>query len=403
MIILAIETSCDETAVAIVEFKKNKVRVLSNVISSQVKAHSKFGGVMPSLAARMHLKNMVPVLKKAMREAEIFSEGDIPECRLRKKSKIDYIAVTKGPGLIPALTIGVSAAKALAYSLDKPLVGVNHLEGHIYANWLKMNLEFGIWNLGNKKQNKYSGFQNSKFKIQNSVLWKPKFPILCLIVSGGHTQLVLMKKDLDYKIIGETRDDAVGEAFDKVARLLGLSYPGGPLIEKIAKKGDKNKFKFPRPMMYNKDYDFSFSGLKTAVLYEVEYGIWNMEYGIKKKYSNSKFQILNSKYKQDIAASFQEAVVDVLVFKTIKAAKKYKVRNIILGGGVSANRKLRERLENAVNKEILRPRRTSLGLANSSLSTDNALMIAVAGYYNIVNNKNIKTWKNVEADANLKL
>ncbi len=353
MIILAIETSCDETAVAIVEFKKNKVRVLSNIISSQVKAHSKYGGVVPALASRMHLKNMVPVLRKAFQKAEI------------NKNRIDYVAVTKGPGLIPALMVGVSAAKALAYSLDKPLVAVNHLEGHIYANWLTPISE-----------------------IQNSSLWKPEFPILCLIVSGGHTQLVLMKKDLNYKIIGETVDDAAGEAFDKVAKLLGLSYPGGPLIEKMARKGDRDKFNFTRPMMNSKNYNFSFSGLKTAVLYEVR----GRDEAVPRLY--------NKQYQSDIAASFQQAVIDVLISKTIKAAKEYKVKNILLGGGVSANKELQKQLKETINKEIPDSR---FQIPDSDLTADNALMIAVAAYYNVVGGKNIKDWKSVKADANLRL
>ncbi|MCK5123145.1 MAG: tRNA (adenosine(37)-N6)-threonylcarbamoyltransferase complex transferase subunit TsaD [Candidatus Pacebacteria bacterium] len=386
MIILAVETSCDETAVAIVEFKENKVKVLANIVSSQVKAHSKYGGVVPSLAARMHLKNMAPVLKRAFKQVEkkVFSEGDIPECRLQKKLKIDYIAATKGPGLIPALTIGVSAAKALAYALDKSLVGVNHLEGHIYSNWL-------------------TEFEKSKVykvhKVKNDFkLWKPEFPILCLIVSGGHTQLILMKKDLKYKIIGETLDDAAGEAFDKVAKLLGLGYPGGPLIEKIAKKGDENKFKFTRPMMHSGDYNFSFSGLKTAVLYEVK------SYSDDAPHPNplprGEGAGLPDKYKADISASFQQAVIDVLVSKTIKAAKQYKVKNIILGGGVSANKELRKQFGEKINKEIPN---TKYQIPNASLSTDNALMIAVAAYYNIIGEKNIGSWRSVKADANLKI
>ena len=412
MIILAIETSCDETAVAIVEFKKNKVKVLANVISSQVKAHSKFGGVVPALAARMHLKNMVPVLRRAFKSARI------------NKNKIDYVAVTNGPGLIPALMVGVGAAKTLSYSLDKPLVGVNHIEGHIYANWLKRNLESGIWNLENKKQKvkneklKTQKLEDSKFQIPNSKFqnydfWKPEFPVLCLIVSGGHTQLILMKKDLSYKIIGETMDDAVGEAFDKVAKLLNLGYPGGPMIEKIAKKGDKNKFKFTRPMMNSDDYNFSFSGLKTAVLYK-----WNLEFGIlnlenkkeKLKLQNSdagfnsaKFHSdfrQDSKFKSDIAVSFQEAAIDVLVSKTIKAAEQYKVKNVILGGGVSANKELQKQFKKTINKELPN---SKFQIPNPNLSTDNALMIAVAAYYNIINDKNIKSWKNIKADANLRL
>ena len=363
MIILAIETSCDETAVAIVEFKKNKVKVLSNIISSQVKAHSKYGGVVPALASRMHLKNMTPVLRRAFQKAEI------------NKNRIDYIAVTKGPGLIPALIIGVGAAKALAYSLDKPLVAINHLEGHIYANWLKKSIKSKVYKV--KSQNK------NDYKLQ-----KPEFPILCLIVSGGHTQLALMKKDLSYKTIGETVDDAAGEAFDKVAKLLDLKYPGGPLIEKIAKKGNRNKFNFTRPMMNSKNYNFSFSGLKTAVLYEVRGKDKTMP------------RLYNKQYQADIAASFQQAVIDILISKTIKAAREYRVKSILLGGGVSANKGLQKQLKETINKKIPN---TKYRIPNVNLTTDNALMIAIAAYYNIINNKNIGSWKNVEADANLRL
>ncbi|MCK5084487.1 MAG: tRNA (adenosine(37)-N6)-threonylcarbamoyltransferase complex transferase subunit TsaD [Candidatus Pacebacteria bacterium] len=382
MIILSIETSCDETAVAIVRFSKNKAEVLSNIVSSQVKAHSKYGGVVPSLASRMHLKNMAPVLRRAFKNAKI------------SKKKIDYIAVTNGPGLIPALMIGVNAAKSLSYTLNRPLVGVNHLEGHIYANWLKQNLEVEL----------PIGSSTSKF-----CLWKPEFPILCLIVSGGHTQIILMKKDLNYKIIGETVDDAAGEAFDKIAKLLELGYPGGPLIEKMAKKGNRNKFKFTRPMINSKNYNFSFSGLKTAVLYEMRSqqnfppdkaclerkpngGVW----GVRKNIEVS----LDDQYKQDISASFQQAVIDVLISKTIRAAKQYKVKNIILGGGVSVNKELQKQLREAKNKEIPNTKYQTL---NNKLSTDNALMIAIAAYYNIINNKNIKDWRSVKADANLKI
>ncbi len=403
MIILAIETSCDETAVAIVEFKKNKTKVLANIISSQVKAHSKYGGVVPALAARMHLKNMVPVLRRAFKQAGKHTPSASQPTPLKRgirciasqsvslkrgihfdKNKIDYVAVTKGPGLIPALVIGVSAAKALAYSLNKPLVGVNHLEGHIYANWLT---EF-------EKSIKSKVYKVSKdCKVENDFkLWKPEFPILCLTVSGGHTQLVLMKKDLNYKIIGETVDDAAGEAFDKVAKLLKFSYPGGPLIEKMAKKGDRNKFKFTRPMINSKDYNFSFSGLKTAVLYEVCGFCDRKDEAVPRLYGNQ--------YKADISASFQQAVIDVLISKTVRAAKKHKVKNVILGGGVSANKELQKQLKEVINKEIPN---TKYQIPISNLSTDNALMIAIAAYYNIINNKNIKSWKNVKADANLKL
>ncbi|MEA2097673.1 MAG: tRNA (adenosine(37)-N6)-threonylcarbamoyltransferase complex transferase subunit TsaD [Patescibacteria group bacterium] len=392
MIILSIETSCDETAVAIVKFNRGKVEVLSNIISSQANMHSKFGGVVPSLASRMHLKNMAPVLKRALRQAEKNCRRDadlshLPRTRDKSRfyERIDYIAVTNGPGLIPALMIGVQTAKTLSYTLKKPLVGVHHIEGHIYANWLR-----SIYL--NSKSNSLAGGQNYK-------LWKPKFPILCLTVSGGHTQIVLMKKDLNYRIIGETVDDAVGEAFDKVAKILGLDYPGGPLIEKMAKKGNKDKFKFTRPMINSKDHNFSFSGLKTAVLYN-----WKLENKKEKCRIGEKIlkQVQNDRlqYKADIAASFQQAVIDVLISKTIKVAKQYKVKNVILGGGVSANKELQKQLRKTINKKIPN---TEYQILNTKLSTDNALMIAIAGYYRIKNNKGIGDWKSVKADANLRL
>ncbi len=395
MIILSIETSCDETAAAIVNFKNNKVKVLANVVSSQIKMHSEFGGVVPSLASRMHLKNITPVLRQAFRFAKI------------DKNKIDYIAATNGPGLIPALMLGVGAAKALSYALDKPIVPIHHIEGHIYANWLKP-------------------IGNSKLKTQNSKLfelWAPQFPILCLTVSGGHTQIVLIKKDLNYEIIGETLDDAAGEAFDKVAKLLGLGYPGGPIIEKIAKQGNRNKFKFPRPMMNSKDYNFSFSGLKTAVLYEmrnrkekarlknpdVNFNSAKLQDSPISSLSEGKQNIPYPKlpitdcplqYQADIAASFQQAVIDVLISKTIKAAEDYKIKNIILGGGVSANKELRKQFDQAVKKEL--PFST-FHFPLAFLTTDNSLMIAIAAYKRIMRNKGIKTWKNIKANANLRL
>ena len=396
MIILAIETSCDETAAAIVKFNKNKAEVLSNIVSSQIKTHRKYGGVVPALASGMHLKNMTPVLKRAFQKAEYlintpseiplapFDKGGILKRGISPKLKIDYVAVTKGPGLIPALMVGVSAAKALAYSLNKPLVAVNHLEGHVYANWLTPIGEI----------------QNSKFKIQNLILRKPEFPILCLIVSGGHTQLVLMKKDLNYKIIGETVDDAVGEAFDKVAKLLGLSYPGGPLIEKIAKKGNGSKFNFTRPMINSKNYNFSFSGLKTAVLYETRKFYPALAEGSNGFSRSSKQCEMNGIFRQNMAASFQQAVIDVLISKTIRAAKEYKVKSILLGGGVSANKELQKQLKEIINKKIPN---TEYRIPNTKLTTDNALMIAIAAYYNVIGGKNIKDWKSVKADANLRL
>ena len=419
MIILAIETSCDETAVSVVEFKNQRVKILAEVISSQIKLHSQYGGVVPALAAREHLKNFVPVLKRALKKSR---DADLSRLRTRDKSRfygVDYIAVTSGPGLIPALMIGVSAAKALAYAWQKPLVPIHHIEGHIYANWLKPKLEIGNWKLENKKQKagneklKTRKLENTKFHIlssisQNYELWKPEFPVLCLIVSGGHTQLVLMRKDLDYKIIGQTKDDAAGEAFDKVAKLLGLGYPGGPIIEKMAKKGDKNKFKFPRPMINSKNFDFSFSGLKTAVLYK-----WKLE----NKNGTGRIDRTNGtngtngtdktdRVKVDVAASFQQAVIDVLIAKTLAAAKKYKAKSILLGGGVAANKELRRQFKTSLYPLLAKEGKISISNIQypvSKLSTDNATMIATAAYYHIINKRSIKSWRNVKADAGLRL
>ena len=361
MIILGIETSCDETAVSLVEAKENKLKTLSNIISSQVKLHAKWGGVVPNLAAREHLKNIIPVLKTAFKKAGV------------KPSNIDLIAVTQGPGLIPALLIGANAAKTLSYVWQKPLIGIHHIEGHIYANFIHVN---------------------SKFKIQNS-----KFPILCLVVSGGHTQLVLMKKHLDYEIIGQTLDDAVGEAFDKVARILGLGYPGGPIISKLATRNSqlkkKNNFQIclPRPMIDSKDFNFSFSGLKTAVLYKVKK---------LKKLPVTDYELLVA----GIAAEFQQAAIDVLIHKTIKAAQKYNPKTIMLAGGVSANQELRKQLSEFIEKNFPSAHRI---LPATSYSTDNAAMIAAAGYYRWKNmsaeqrKKALRNWKTLQADANLEL
>ncbi len=342
MRILGIETSCDDTAMAVLEGKGEKVKVISNIVSSQIKLHAKYGGVVPSLAAREHTKNIGKVFSLVLKEAGIKNF----------KKEIDAIAVTRGPGLGPALLVGVSFAKTLSWIFKKPLIGVNHLEGHIYSNWL-----------------------NPKLEIRNS-----KFPILNLIVSGGHTELVLMKDHGKYEVIGETLDDAVGEAFDKAARLLGLGYPGGPAISKIAEKGNHEHYPLPSPMVHSKDLNFSYSGLKTAVLYLLR------DLGKRK---------LDEQTKADIAASFQKAALDVLIKKTMKAAEKYKVKTLLLSGGVSANKMLRERLQ----KES-----AELGINYScppmEYTTDNAAMIAVAGYFSYLKNKKTAL-KAVAMDANL--
>lgn len=358
MKILGIETSCDETAVAVLEIKNNEVKVLTNTISYQIKLHAKYGGIVPNLAAREHVKNIGHVFKLALGEAGIWrhrmSAG-------HPMSKIDLIAVTRGPGLGPALLVGITFAKTLAWKYKKPLVGVNHLEGHIYSNFLK---KVGV---------------KSTLRSLSEV-----GPILNLIVSGGHTELVLMRGHGKYKIIGETLDDAVGEAFDKVARLLGLGYPGGPIISKIAEDGNPDRYPLPSPMLNSKNYNFSYSGLKTAVLYLLR----DLE---------AKSYKLKADDKLDIAASFQKAAVDVLIQKTIKAAKEYKTKSIFLSGGVSANKHLRTELEKAAQELKLNYSQPEL-----EYTGDNAAMIALAGYFNYKYGKKTGfSWKSVEMDANL--
>ena len=340
MLILGIETSCDETAVSLLEVKNNRIKILSNAISSQVKLHAKYGGVVPSLAAREHVKNLPKVVKLALGKFSI--------------KKIDLLAVTRGPGLVSSLLVGTAFAQTLAWKYKKPIIGVNHMEGHIASNLLK----------------------------SASV----PFPALCLVVSGGHTELVLMTNIGKYQIVGQTLDDAAGEAFDKIARLLGLGYPGGPAIsreaEKIRDADRRLEIKLPRPMIHSKNFDFSFSGLKTAVLYLVR--------------DLTKTHPL-SKIKNAIAAEAQQAIIDVLIAKTMRAAEKYKARSIMLSGGVSANKLLRKELEKATKEKSLKFFRPEI-----DYTTDNATMIALAGYYNFLKDRRTKLpWQKLKVNANL--
>lgn len=373
MKILAIETSCDETALAVIEVIGNSVIVLANTISSQIKLHAKYGGVVPNLAAREHVKNIGHVFKLALKEAKISVRGGSASGGKNFDKEIDLIAVTRGPGLGPALLVGISFAKTLAWKYNKPIVGVSHLEGHIYSNWLNAD--------------------NSQSTIDDR-----RFPVLNLIVSGGHTELVLMKDYGKYKIIGETLDDAVGEAFDKVARLLGLGYPGGPIIDQRATKFKVESLElkiigeFPRPMLKSKNYNFSYSGLKTAVLYKT------------REFQNNKVKITDNVI-NEICYEFQKAAIEVLLYKTIRAAKEYKAKSIMLSGGVSANKHLRlelEKLAKENNIKYFQPEFEYTG--------DNAAMIGVAGYmnYKIKSPSSLKlqrttdfSWKSVEMDANL--
>lgn len=307
MKILGIETSCDETAAAVVE---DGVRLLSNQIASQVEIHARYGGIVPEVASRQHILAIIPIIDQAMAEAEV------------SWSDLAGIAVTIGPGLAGSLLVGVNVAKAMALAHRLPITGVNHLEGHIYANWL-IDRDAGV----------------------------PSFPLVCLIVSGGHSDLVLMKGHGDYVVVGRTRDDAAGEAFDKAARILGLGYPGGPAIEQAA-KGGVAAIELPRAWLKPTN-DFSFSGVKTALLRLMEGG----------RISSP----------ADAAASFQEAVVDVLVTKAVAVAKEYRVRQVLLAGGVASNGLLRRRLAENSPIPVLVP--------EPILCTDNAAMIAACGYY----------------------
>lgn len=343
MKILAIESSCDETSVAVVAGEKNqdKADIISNSIASSLPLHSKTGGIIPEIAAREQIKFILPVIKQALSDAKLnFSPVNSPE--------IDAIAVTQGPGLIGSLLVGIETAKTLSYLWGKPLIPVNHLLGHLYANWIK-----------NEK--------NSE---------KISFPVIALIVSGGHTDLLLMKGHQDIEWLGGTRDDASGEAFDKIGRLLNLPYPGGPQIEKAARPGNENAIRLPRPLIGSNDFDFSFSGLKTAVLREVK---------------NKK---LTKKEIADISASVQKAIADVLIKKTLKAAEKYQAKSILLSGGVAANQKLREGFNLSIARE-----KTSIRFfaPEKNLCTDNAAMIGAAAIYN----PEKVSWKNLSVNPEL--
>ena len=382
MIILGIETSCDDTGIAVIEADSGKCRILSNVVSSQIKVHSPYGGVVPNLAARAHLKNIKPCFEKALKKVRLHryaSKSLTKRYGQAKYPKIDLIAITIGPGLIPSLLVGVNFAKALAYAQKIPIIGINHIEGHIYANWIpSSSLRKGLKAALSKNDSINTPFYKSK-KMKRAALEK----VLCLVVSGGHTQLILMENHGKYKLLGETRDDAVGEAFDKTAKLLGLGYPGGPILSRRAKKGDIQAFNLPRPMINANNFDFSFSGLKTAVLYEVKKE--------KKK--------LSEKYINDMSASFQQAAIDVLISKTIKTAKKYGTKTIMLSGGVAANQELRSQMTLAIEKEIPEAK---FYIPNPEFCGDNGAMIAVAAFYK-TKSKIKKNWQNIQADSNLKL
>ena len=380
MKILGIETSCDDTGIAVLETsdkgQETRFKVLSNVVSSQIEIHRQYGGVFPMMARREHQKNLVSVLKQALGTAKMLSKRPRPKYQKAKlgtlknilekeqelyevlvlflktyeKPAVDFIAVTHGPGLEPCLWVGVNFSRALSYYWDIPIIPVNHIEAHILVNLLE------------------------KRRIV--------FPAIALVVSGGHTQLILVRGIGKYQIIGETRDDAAGECFDKAAKLLGLGYPGGPIIAKMATNVSQSSIALPRPMINTKDYDFSFSGLKTAVLYKVR---------------DKRQETRDKNFIRQMCFETQQAILDVLIKKTIRAAKDYKVKTIILGGGVSANKELRKQLGNTLQKEMPL---VDYVIPDAKLSTDNGLMIAIAGYFN---RKKKVSWQKLKANANLRI
>ena len=381
MKILAIETSCDDTGIAIMEAGEHgRFEVLANIVSSQIKIHKKYGGVFPAMAKREHQKNLTSVLIQSLKKSGLLKTGNtgfktselqnilerepglykkiVLFFKNHKKPNIDLISVTNGPGLEPCLWVGVNFARALSYVWDIPIVPVNHIEGHILVNFLEHK--------------------------------KIKFPAIALVVSGGHTQIILVKGVGKYKILGETRDDAAGECFDKCAKILGLPYPGGPEIFKLAEKAKPGEIKLPRPMINTPDYDFSFSGLKTAVLYADQKATLRLRSGQEKQ-----------KYKAEMSAEVQQAIIDVLIKKTIKAVKDYKAKTLILGGGVSANKELKSQFEKAIESNRSTPL-TGLELIFPpvNLSTDNGLMTAITAYFH--RNKKVP-WKTLKADANLRI
>ncbi len=393
MRILSIETSCDETAISILEITGTKekpiFRILSNILRSQIELHKEYGGVFPTVAKREHAKNLPPIFVENLKAANLYSiiltndrinsdkeemvrqtlerEGNMADDILKiateiEKPAIDYITVTTGPGLEPALWVGIGFAKALSLIWDIPVMPVNHMSGHALSTLIDS-----------------SNIENQEIHLSDF-----HFPALALLISGGHTEIVLMKDWMLYEKIGATRDDAIGEAFDKIARLLGLPYPGGPKVSELARSGHVRKdIKLPRPMIDSPDYDFSFSGIKTAVLYLTQ-----------------KLGTLDEQTKKDIAREFETAVTEVLISKTKRAIEEFGIETLVVGGGVSANDFIRDELQNMIEKHFPE---VKLSLPDRHLSTDNSIMIAIAGYFRIASGMAFPPLENILADSNWSL
>lgn len=344
MYILGLESSCDESAAAVLEAKGSKTAILSNVIASQIDIHAKYGGVVPEIAAREHVLHILPTIDEALKLAKIDARD------------LKAIAVTQGPGLVSSLLAAIETAKSLALIWKKPIIPVHHIIGHIYASFIDANP-------------------------------LPRFPIIALVVSGGHSNLILMDDHYSFRIIGETRDDAAGEAYDKAAKMMGLSYPGGPIIANLAKEyrdsHKKSKIVLPRPMINSADFDFSFSGLKTALLYQLQ--------------KDKNWQQCIPEY----CYAFETAIIDTLVHKSLKAIKKHQASSFILAGGVAANKALRTELSTKIKEDSVK---TKVFLPNLAYTTDNAAMIAAAGYYNYYKNKDKSfiNYSKLKVNPNLK-
>lgn len=373
-VILGIETSCDETAAAILQQERRRVKILSNIIASSASLQSKYGGIIPEQAAREQIKSIIPVIKEALNEAKI------------KPEQLDAIAVTYGPGLIGSLLVGVETAKTLALIWNKPLIPVNHLIGHFYANWIEViphNGEGSSQNVSQTfidevKTESRNGFEAlSRQDPKNNS--SPKFPCVGLLVSGGHTDLVLFTSHGKFEYLGGTRDDAAGECFDKSARLLGLPYPGGPEISKLGQKGDPTAYKLPRPMHNSNDLDFSFSGLKTAVANLVQkFPVTLSE--TKSIYPSSSTQ--DDRTLPNLCASIEQAIIDSLVTKTVLAVQRSSVEQIIVAGGVASNQKLISDLKLKTQSAGWRTKlKIKLFVPPPHLCTDNAAMIASAAFF----------------------